>query len=75
MTLMMRITAPHFCAGIEPQRRSAPIIRYMLRWSVDEIERHCKIKGWRVEYLDSDSVKSDTSIRVGAPWKPVNSST
>jgi hypothetical protein len=50
--MMARITAPHFCAGIDiTTRRVAPIIHYMRRWSVDEIQRYCERRGWVLEVL------------------------
>jgi len=48
---MLRITAPHFVAGIEPHWRAAPILRYMLAWSSKGIRGYCAKKGWTVEEL------------------------
>jgi hypothetical protein len=48
---MLRITAPHFVAGIEPGKVCAPIIRYMLPWSEKRIRQFCAMKGWRVSNI------------------------
>ena len=48
MTLL-RITAPHFCAGVVVGQRAAPIIGYMKRWDVDKISAYARRRGWTVE--------------------------
>jgi len=65
---LIRITAPHFCAGvvtyvgrtyikhkgasIHPREHiTAPIVHYMKQWTVAEIMRYCKTKGWKYELL------------------------
>lgn len=50
MTLL-RISARHFTAGIIPGGRAAPILRYMLPWTIDKIRAYCARKGWTVEEL------------------------
>jgi hypothetical protein len=48
--MLIRITAPHFCAGIDTERKLvAPIIRYMRDWSLTRIESYCRKKGWVVQ--------------------------
>ena len=47
--MIIRIKAPHFTAGIEPLQKAAPIIRYMLDWSAEDIIRYCKKKNWKYE--------------------------
>lgn len=49
--MMLRITAPHFVAGIVPGGVSAPIIRYMKGWTGKRISDYCRSKGWGVEVL------------------------
>lgn len=50
--MLIRITAPHFCAGIDTQRKlAAPIIRYMREWPLARIQAYCKKKGWAVQVL------------------------
>jgi hypothetical protein len=51
MAPLVRITAPHFCAGVELGRRAAPIVRYMRTWPLQRIADYCRRKGWRVEIL------------------------
>ena len=50
---MIRITAPHFCAGLIHERgrviEAAPIIRYMIGWPGWRVAAHCKAKGWTWE--------------------------
>ncbi len=53
MTLV-RITAPHFCAGMTRERfgarwRCAPILQYMADWQLSRIAAYCKIKHWKFE--------------------------
>lgn len=48
---MLRITAPHFVAGIVQRGACAPIIKYMRGWTLREIQRYCERKGWSVEVL------------------------
>jgi len=44
---LVRITAPHFVAGIVVRERAAPILAYMLPWSLTQILRYCDRKGWQ----------------------------
>jgi hypothetical protein len=50
---MIRITAPHFVAGIVLHDgracRSASIVAYMLGWARERVEAYCRTKGWRCE--------------------------
>lgn len=52
----MRITAPHFVAGLvlnanQVVVRAAPILRYMLGWSRHHVRNYCARKHWKVEPL------------------------
>ncbi len=46
---LYRITAPHFCAGIEIGGKCAPILRYMRGWAFLQILIYCMKKGWTLE--------------------------
>ncbi|MBF0102055.1 MAG: hypothetical protein HQK77_14225 [Desulfobacterales bacterium] len=50
---MIRITAPHFVAGLEIKDRivvrAAPIIRYMVGWPIGTVKDYCDKKGWKFE--------------------------
>lgn len=48
--MLIRITAPHFCAGIM-KGDAAPILRYMRGWTVKQIRDYCDKKGWHFELL------------------------
>jgi hypothetical protein len=51
---LIRITARHFCAGVEVRKEAnfcAPILAYMRRWTIDEIRDYCRRKGWRLEEI------------------------
>lgn len=50
---LLRITAPHFCAGIIPGIRSAPILSYMRSWPL--ILHYCEEKGWQVDRVKPTS--------------------
>lgn len=47
--MLLQITAPHFCAGVEVGGWAALIIRYMQNWDLRKIEEYCRHKGWRCE--------------------------
>lgn len=49
---MLRISAPHFVAGIARGGACAPIIGYMKGWTCARIRAYCTTKGWTVEALD-----------------------
>jgi hypothetical protein len=50
MTILVRITAPHFVACLEASGgvvvRAAPIINYMLGWDGRRVARYSDSKGW-----------------------------
>ena len=62
--MLLRISAPHFVAGIECYsafgchdyddnptliHRTAPILKYMKGWTVHRIQHYCHRKGWIFE--------------------------
>lgn len=52
----IRITAPHFCAGVEIDRnsriiRTAPILSYMKGWTVERVTEYCDHKNWKWEVV------------------------
>ncbi len=49
--MMLRISAPHFVAGIVRGGLCAPIIRYMKGWTLAQIESYCAKKSWEVERM------------------------
>ena len=50
--MMLRISAPHFVAGIVRGGAVAPIIAYMKGWSLYKIESYCGGKGWIIERIE-----------------------
>lgn len=54
-SVLVRITAPHFCAGIALSHQSAvphhcaPILNYMRSWSPELIKKYCLQKNWKYE--------------------------
>lgn len=50
MTRLVRIEAPHFVAGLvvtdDVVVRTAPILKYMLGWSLGRVISYCRQKGW-----------------------------
>lgn len=56
--MLYQIQAPHFTAGLEstPQTatdgltvyRTAPIIKYMMGWTIARVAQYCKQKRWRL---------------------------
>lgn len=62
---MIRITAPHFCAGIA-DGRAAPILKYMKGWTVRRIREYCVQRGWSFEQFTSESMgKADPDAGAG----------
>lgn len=53
--MTVRIEAPYFCAGITILNgrgaKAAPIIAYMVGWTLFRIERYCQVKGWGYELV------------------------
>ena len=55
---MIRITAPHFCAGVVIDAktlrvaRAAPILRYMMGWDRMRVLAYADRHGWRYEMRD-----------------------
>lgn len=49
--MLIRITAPHFCAGVIVGERAAPIVRYMRFWDIKRIQAYCTQKGWRYQVI------------------------
>lgn len=75
---IIRITAPHFVVGIEtycgplrrrkggmsvPSHRCAPIVKYMKGWTVGEIMRYCRKKGWLYELEGGPRMKKFKRVR------------
>lgn len=54
MKTLLRITAPHFVAGIEIGGRCAPILRWMKlrRWNRRQIEGYCFHRGWTCKEVE-----------------------
>lgn len=54
---LIRLTAPYFCCGAEVSRndtitKAAPIISYMVGWSLDKVRSYCQRKQWTLEELN-----------------------
>ena len=61
--LLFRIVAPHFVAGLILARtgritQAAPILRYMVGWSLGRVESYCLSKGWAVNLLSDAPPKA-----------------
>lgn len=53
--MLIRITAPHFTAGMDTQTRvCAPIIAYMRMWTIAGIRSYCEKKGWKFEIVKEE---------------------
>jgi len=50
--MMLRITAPHFVAGIVRGGLCAPIIKYMQDKTLAWIQEYCARKGWKIEVME-----------------------
>jgi len=49
--MLIRITSPHFCAGIDWPGKYPPILRYMKGWDLDRIARYCAERNWKYQLL------------------------
>lgn len=53
--MLYRIVAPHFVCGVivEHDRitTAAPIVKYMINWTVQRLQTYAAGKGWTVEYI------------------------
>ena len=54
--MLLQVTAPYFCAGVEIKNDKvttcAPILKYMSGWSEFEVKRYCNNKHWDVEVVN-----------------------
>lgn len=54
--VLIRISAPHFTAGLVATNRrvtsTAPILHYMLGWEGRAVADYCDAKGWEWERLE-----------------------
>jgi hypothetical protein len=48
-------TKPKFCAGIvlfdDVVVEAAPIVKYMKKWSRDQVREYCKKRGWEISIV------------------------
>lgn len=51
---MVRIEAPHFCAGIIQGGESAPILYYMKGWTLKQMRAYCEKNGWTLSVHRGD---------------------
>lgn len=56
MTLI-RISSNYFVAGIDVGKlgrimKAAPILKYMIGWTVPEVQAYCKHKRWKLEMIE-----------------------
>ena len=50
--MFIRITAPHFVAGVDTvTKKCPPILNYMRHWDPYKIRDYCKYKNWGLEVL------------------------
>jgi len=60
--ILIRIFAPYFVAGIICRNRlvvvTAPILKYMMNWSMVKVVAYCKEKGWSFQYLTEENYGS-----------------
>lgn len=50
--MFLQITSDNFVAGVEVGVQAAPIIRYMEKWTEDQIAQFCYWKGWTITRVD-----------------------
>jgi len=49
------VEAPHFCCGLTVERgfvtTTAPIVKYMVGWTLTKVKAYCSAKKWKISYL------------------------
>jgi hypothetical protein len=66
--LLLRITAPHFVAGIIVGERAAPIVGYMRSWSIEQIKDYVAARAWALEEIEpreGSCISPQLSLRLG----------
>lgn len=56
----IRITAPHFVAGVfghEVVEKAAPILKYMVGWTLERVQVYATSKHWLFEIVE---IQEDT---------------
>lgn len=52
---MLQVTAPYFCAGAKVRGQkivsAAPIIKYMIGWTVNKAQQYATSKGWQARII------------------------
>ena len=55
MNSLYQIKAKHFVAGLETKHSvvifTAPIIKYMVGWSLERVKEYCQRKEWELNYI------------------------
>lgn len=55
--MLLQLTAKHFCAGLVIQNDrvtvTAPIIKYMMGWTLARVEQYARGCGWTVTMIRS----------------------
>lgn len=79
MGTLVRITAPHFCAGLEAEGgrvvRTAPILRYMTGWDGRQVAGYCARKHWTCERVCTypiSPIDASSSSESSAPLSSAN---
>ncbi len=55
--ILIQIKSSYFCAGLEAGdydlqvKRAAPILKYMVGWSVRKVQAYAIQKGWNLKFL------------------------
>ena len=58
--MLIRISAPHFTAGLEMENwivtEAAPILKYMKDWKFEEVKRYIDNNRWELEPVDDPTI-------------------
>lgn len=73
--MLLQLTAPHFCAGVVVQDGrvtvTAPILRYMLGWTLARVREYAGGCGWTVTAVSAGAavsqIPSEQLSAVSAP--------
>jgi hypothetical protein len=70
MILLYRVKAPKFVAGLEASEgwvvKTAPILKYLMGWSIESVVEYCQRKGWSLEGVEADERQGDSGNALDA---------
>ena len=64
--MLLQLTAKHFCAGLIVQDGrvtvTAPILRYMMGWTLARVEEYAQAAGWTVTAVRAAAAETGQAV-------------